>query len=521
MKTKHALSVILIATIPLISLCQNEWTKERKDRLANGEIYFEITDYNRALKVFDRLLTKFPDDQNLNYKIGVCHFYLDETKIEATEYLIKAKQLGSTDASYFLGQIHHLNEEFDKARSEFEKYKTSDEKDRNFTNEDVDYHLGFIDVANQLMKEPVNVSIYNIGEKVNSPYPDYGPLIPADESIMIFTSRRPGSTGDKVGPYNKYYEDIYIAKNVNGKFEKTTNMGEPVNTTTHDAAVGLSADGNTLLIYKTNRAQTGGDLYYTFKEDTAWTKPKKFSDMINSDYQESSASLSPDGITMYFSSTREGGFGGRDIYRAVLLPSGQWSLPMNLGPNINTKYDEDGPFIHPDGKTLYFSSNGHKSMGGYDVFKSSYKEDHWSTPENMGYPINSTGNDVYFVLTANGKRGYYSSFNEADSASHDIYVISFETELQQMKIIKGIVMSEKDRAPLKAKIILLDSEDNVVGEFNTNELTGSYIVLAKPDKNYKMTIEADGYIDYEEDLIFDGGRLIKEINKEIALKPAN
>jgi hypothetical protein len=494
-------------------------TKDQKIRLSDADIYFEITDYQKALRSYDRLIKYAPDDKDINYKIGVCHFYLDDDKSEAMQFLTKAREAGNYDALFYMGQCYHLKEDFNKALEAFEEYRAYD-GDRAFSDEQINLHLEYIDNAQRLMQTPVDVHIYNIGDSVNTIYPDYGPLIPADESFMIFTSRREGSTGNKVGPYKKYYEDIYIAQNVNGKFEQTKNIGIPVNTTTHDAAVGLSADGKTLIIYKTNRQQTGGDLYMSNKVDDVWTKPKKLSEMINSDFQEPSATLSPDGNVMYFSSTRPGGYGGRDIYRAIKLGNGNWSLPMNLGSNINTEHDEDGPFIHPDGNTLYFSSKGHKSMGGYDIFKSEFKNGYWSIPQNLGYPINSVDNDIYFVLAANGKRGYYSSFNEADSANHDIYVVSFETDLQQLKIIKGKVLSASDKTPLVAKIKLIDDENNVEGEFNSNELNGNYIVLVKPDRNYKMTIEADGYEMQTENLLFDGGRLIKEVAKEINLEPA-
>jgi hypothetical protein len=516
-RTTQSFLLLLVLSVNA-AFAQQKLSKEQKEKLSDADIYFEITDYQKALRIYERLLKVSPEDAEMNYKAGVCHYYLDDNKKEALGLLKKSRELGNYNSLYFIGQYYHLQEQFDLATDAFEEYRAF-EGDKDFDDKQVGLQLQYIDQAKLLMSTPVNVNIYNIGDSVNTMYPDYGPLIPADESFMIFTSRREGSTGNKVGPYKKYYEDIYIAKNVNGKFEQTKNIGIPVNTTTHDAAVGLSADGKTLIIYKTNRQQTGGDLYMSEQENSVWSKPKKLSEMINSEYQEPSATLSPDGNVMYFSSTRPGGYGGRDIYRAIRLGNGNWSLPMNLGSNINTEYDEDGPFIHPDGHTLYFSSKGHKSMGGYDIFKTELKNNYWSIPTNLGYPINSVDNDVYFVLAANGKRGYYSSFNEVDSANHDIYVVSFETELQQLKIIKGKVMSATTNTPLVAKIKLIDEDDNVEGEFNSNEQNGNYLLLVKPDQNYKLTIEADGYEMYSENLLFDGGRLIKEIAKEISLRP--
>jgi len=190
---------------------------------------------------------------------------------------------------------------------------------------------------------------------------------------------------------------------------KATNIGPSLNTKRHDATVGLSPDGQQIIIYKE------GDLFYSSSNGNNWNEPVAFTKQINSKFWEPSASISADNKAIYFTSDRKEGFGGSDIWMIKKLPDGEWGIAQNLGSSVNTKYDEDAPFIHPDNKTLYYSSMGHNTMGGYDIFKSTLNIDNsWSPPVNMNYPINTTGDDIYLVLTGDGKHGYFSSFRKGD-----------------------------------------------------------------------------------------------------------
>ncbi len=312
---------------------------------------------------------------------------------------------------------------------------------------------------------------------------------------MYFTSRRPGSTGNLTDVYGNYYEDVYMSqKTLDDKWTDPKNVGAPINTNTHDACVALSFDGNQMMIYRTSADLVSGDLYVCHTDYTGWTEPKKLGPEINTPYIETSACFSNDTSIIFFSSDKPGGFGGKDLYRIKKLPNGRWSMPMNLGPNINTDKDEDSPYLHPDGETLYFSSRGHNTMGDYDVFKTllNSETNQFSIPENLGYPINSVNNDNFFVLNANGTRGYYSSIKEETYGGSDIYMIDTRFGDNDLKVKQGKVIFGTD--PQKAKITLIDIESKqICGIFNASPKTGKFLLVMNPVKAYKAIVEEEGF----------------------------
>ncbi|QNP50731.1 PD40 domain-containing protein [Hymenobacter qilianensis] len=258
-----------------------------------------------------------------------------------------------------------------------------------------------------MSKKPVRAFIDNAGPSINSPYADYSPVISADESVLMFTSRRDNSTGEQTDPETGgFFEDIYQSTRTGQKWTVARNLKEPINTDGHDATVGLAPDGQRMLVYVEDN---GGDLHEANLRGAEWRKPQRLGARINSKGHESSAAYTPDGRSLYFVSDKEGGLGSRDIYKVELEGRGP---ALNLGSVINTPYGEEGVFLHPDGKTMYFSSEGHNSMGGYDIFKSVFENGKWSAPENLGWPINTPDDDVFFVISASGRHGYYSSFRE-------------------------------------------------------------------------------------------------------------
>jgi len=402
---------------------ENLLSRTEKKMYEEADIYFEFGDFHTALELYKKLLDKQPENFILKGKTGKSQFKIKGQELLAENYF-KTILDSFPEASFYMGKISHLQKKFNDALLYYQRYKTYKLKEIN--DQEIDRQIEISQRAKQMIDNPVNVTVSNLGSKINSPYQDYVPLITADESALYFTSRRPGSSGNLKDPLNEFFEDIYIAKCINGQWLEAENIGKPVNSNTHDATVSLSSNESTLIFYRTNENLTAGDLYASEHIENKWTEPVKLGENINSDAQESSACLSPDERTIIFSSNRSGGFGGKDLYRSVILPNGQWSLPVNLGPSINTPFDEDAPYLHIDGKTLYFSSNGQKTMGGYDIFKSYYNagENRWENPQNLGYPINTVNDDIYFTMNASGSTGYYSTEKDRGFGRQDIYKIS-------------------------------------------------------------------------------------------------
>jgi len=229
-------------------------------------------------------------------------------------------------------------------------------------------------------------------------------------------------------------------------------------------------------------------------EGTTWADPIKLNENINSPFLESSTSLSGDLNTLYFSSNREGGFGGKDIYMSRKLADGEWGEAENLGHNVNTEEDEDGPFIHPDGITLYFSSEGHNSMGGFDIFRSIRSGNDWTRAENIGYPINTADDDLYFTSTADGKRAYFSSARAGGYGNQDIFVVHTTEDFGKspvLTLMKGIITA--DGSPVKSEITVIDNETSLVrGVYQSNSASGKYIIIIDPGGNYNIRFQTPG-----------------------------
>jgi outer membrane protein OmpA-like peptidoglycan-associated protein len=363
-----------------------------------------------------------------------------------------------------------------------------------------------------------------MGAKMNTIYPDYVPVISADEEILIFTSRQPNSTGGEIEfETGHYYEDIYMAYKEDGKWTKPVKMGFGINTEKHDASIGLSPDGQKLFVYRSNEAaQFSGDIYVSNLKGNEWSTPSKMPAPINSEGWEPSASITPDEKTIYFTSDREGGQGGTDIWMARQLPSGDWARPQNLGDVINTEYDEDGPFIHPDGKTLYFSSRGHNTMGGYDIFKSEYdaETETWSKPENLGYPVNTGDEDIYFVLSADGTRAYFSSHREDTYGEKDLYIAHLPVKSIVIIQFKGHVYRKDTEEPVAATITVTDNETkNIISVTNSNSFNGRFTTILPPRKNYNINVDLPEYLFYSENISVPEQVEYYEVSKEIYLEP--
>jgi outer membrane protein OmpA-like peptidoglycan-associated protein/tetratricopeptide (TPR) repeat protein len=530
-----------------------EFNEARKN-ISQGKKYFGLGRgmYMTAIEYFLKAQTFNPDNAELNYLIGDCYLNTVQ-KTKSIGFFEKSLTLNPDqfkDTKYLLAQAYQLDLNFDKAISLYGDYKKSlSPSNLNLYSNEIDKKVKECNNGLELVKNPVRVFIDNLGPQINTVYPEYSPFTNADESELFFTSRRPNTTGGKIDENDQqYFEDIYISEKISGEWEKPKNPPSPLNSKQHDAPVGLSPDGQTLLIYK---GTNGGDIYECKLKGTSWSTPKKLNKNINTEYHESSGAISFDGKTLYFVSDKPDGYGGSDIYVSVKTKKGDWGKAVNIGSTINTPYDEEGVFIHPDGRTLYFSSKGHNSMGGYDIFKSTLEEGKWSEPVNLGYPINSADNDVFFSISASGVHGYYSSVKTDGYGGQDLYLITFlgaekplvnntednllasltqpvsETVIEktveikdnQITIIKGKILDDITLSPVGATLEITDNAKNeVVAEFESNSATGKYLISLPSGKNYGIAVKATGYLFHSENLNIPPTTIYQEIEKDIKLK---
>ena len=357
-----------------------------------------------------------PDNAELNYNLGICYLFTDE-KFEAINYFTKAAELDpavAPDLKYMLGRANHLTLEFDKAimyYTDYINWLTAERKPMqviDWVNRLIEQCRNGKDLASQ----PQRVVISNLGKPVNSLEDDYNPVLNSAENMLYFTSRRLQNEKSKRNPFdNKFFEDIYFSRYENGKWGDAQRMEEPINAGKNkfnNSAVSLSNEDNQMFIYDGHR--NNGDILLSENSSGLWSKPKPVKGKVNTKYRETSLSVTRDGKMLYFvSENKETTLGGADIYISK-LENGRWAEPVNIGAMINSKYDEGAARISENDSVLYFSSKGHKSMGGYDIFRSvKMPGNMWSTPENIGYPINTPDDDLFYFPSSNSKSAYYST----------------------------------------------------------------------------------------------------------------
>ncbi len=490
--------------------------------LNTADRYFKLRSYDKALPIYQEAIAGGVDDPMVHYRLALCY---DEE--EATEDRIRAiphfEKVLQSDMKQFhdqvnmrLGELYLWDGQLDKAQQTLKDFRKTIKSDQKLIKE-IDATLEMVSNARKYMSQPRDVKVNNPGSMINSSLTEYNPVVSADQAVMAFTKLRPND--GKTRTTDKFIEEIYFARKSAGGWTQPVliDIASEYNVGT----AGISSDGQHMLIFIGGPDGTG-DLYMIDKRGESWTKPAPLGPAINSKYLESTGSITPDGKTIYFASNRPQGYGGLDIYVSHKNEDGTWGRAENLGPTVNTAADEDAPFIHPDQWTLYFTSNGKGSMGGRDIFLTRLFNEEWTAPENLGFPVNTTLDDNYFTLSADGRVGYFSSNRKGGTGGQDIYSIDMpeqETNIP-LTMIKGRILNSETGEPLPTTIYMVDNSSGEKLDFvyQPDPVTGDYLIILPPSGNYDMIIESEGFLPYTLNINVPGQTYFYELYQQIMLE---
>lgn len=504
----------------ILFLIGNYATAQWDDRTAKE--FFKRTNYLMAIDEYHKGLKLDRDKLEYNYNLGICYLRTNINRKKSVTYLQRAYNHPKHDVetTFFLAQAKMLNLDFAEAKKYLTEYLQKPGK----YEVEAKLLLANCDDAVELMANPINVSFKNMGKYINTEYPDYNPFVTKDEKVFLFTSRRESGKGNK--EFDGYYpSDIYEVKFNGTHFSKAKNIGS-VNTALDEEIVGILDDGSKMFVYLDHnlgrRDDPYGDIYMSIKKGSSWQKRILIEEGVNTEHMEISCSQSPEGNTLIFASNRPGGKGGYDIYMTRKLPNGKWGQTQNV-ESINTPGDEQYPSFAPDGQTLYFSSNGHKGMGGMDLYKVRWNPEtnKWGEPENLGYPLNTPDNEETICFPADYKHAYISSSREGGFGDLDIYRVTFNDVLLNPALFLTQVQDETSGAAVKdAVLTVFNDNDDIIGDFRPNKNSGMFTITLDPGA-YTLEFEVPEYpiktvkwtvseFDYKEGMIMKNVKVSKE-----------
>ncbi len=477
----------------------------------------------QAIKGFEKTLEIAPDFIEANFMLG--DIYIDTKDMDkAKKYYLNGVLTDSsyyTKGWYWLANIEMNDGNYDMAKQYFSIFLTLD-KDNKDLQPLANKGIKEAEFREYAIANPIPFTPQNMGKMINTPYDEYLPALTADEQTIIITRKEPRkSTTTAMTPEE---EDFYISTlDTNGNWTMAERVSEPLNSNDNEGAQCISQDGRFIVFTICGEGGLGScDLYWSKKIGDRWSKPRNLGAAVNSRYWDSQPSFSIDGKTLYFTSNRPGGKGGKDIWKTTLNENGRWNKAVNLGNSINTTQDETCPFIHYDDQTLYFASNGHIGMGGFDIFYSRKLNDTtWSMPTNIGYPINTSGEEMNLIVGASGNTAIFSSDKLDGYGGQDLYSFELYEDARPVPTtyMKGIVFDEKTNQRLAAdfKIIDLENENEVVSA-TADPVTGSFLISLPVNKNYALNVSMDGYLFHSENIELLSGTPDEPFLKNVGMK---
>ena len=543
------ISVIVIILLPAYSIAQYNYSTSNKKAIKAYEEAlqsFNRMDYIAAVDLMQKAI-------KVDAKFIEAHIVLAEIFIEKSERknaISAYKKTIDIDPDFFpglyfsLAQLEMMENEFESAKVHLEKYLSYNNL-KPISVSQAKRKLESCNFAIVAIKNPVPFDPVNLGDNINTEYDEYWPTLTADEQTLIITrlipkdliedpkSEKEYMDEKELAPANKQgipgfsnvQEDFYISVKENDLWSKAINAGKPLNTKGNEGAQTILVDGRIMYFTACNRADGKGrcDIYSSTKENGEWTEPVNLGSPVNSSFWEAQPSISPDGKTLYFVSNRDGGHGQKDIWMSNLMEDGRWSKPINPGKNVNSSGQEQSPFIHPDNKTLYFASNGKIGMGGFDLYKVSRNDDGtWSKPVNLGYPINTTFDEIGLIVNAKGDRAFFSS-DRLSEKGRDIFEFELHKEARPNPVsyIKGKVFDSENKKELEARFELISLESNkIIMQAESDPNTGEFLVCIPTDNDYALNVSKAGYLFYSDNFELKGvHEILNPYLKDVALNP--
>lgn len=484
----------------------------------DGREMARARDYLKAAEFYKEAIKIEPNFADANFAMGEA-LWAKKKYSEAAPYLeavktsSRAANFGTTNS--LLGDCYYLSSEYEKAIPCYEAF-IKEPKGLKVNLDNAQHNLPRAKFAAEEIKHPVKFSPINLGANINAQDRDYLPFLTADDKTLLWTSHRPETMGGFNSEHRDYPEDIYLSEFKEGKWQPAVNIGSPINTTDYEGAASITQDGKVVFFAADYKTGFGNyDLYFSTLANGKWTTPENLGADVNSSGWDSQPFLAPDGKTLYFSSRRGGGIGDKDIW-VTRWEKGKWSKAECLKAPINTIGSEQCPFIHADGRTMYYSSDYHPGFGGDDLFVAYYDEKTgWSVPKNMGFPLNTAANEGNIFVNTKGTRGFINSDRPGGFGKDDLYefVLDERFRPQISTFLRGITKDTVSKKPVAARIKLIDvATGDTVRVITSSKIDGKFLMSLPMNKEYAAFAEAPGYIftsknfylkDLAEDVYFD------------------
>ncbi len=515
MRGKIGISLLVFLLLNLAASAQKKeppikpFSKEEvSDQKKEASSYFRTENYRMAKTIYERLVVTNPNDVDYNFKLALCYLNtnIDKKKaIPLLEYVANANSKDiPKDVLFELAKAYHYGNYFDKAMETFEKYRVA-KKGSVDPKLKIDQWIDWSHIAKELTEKPLDAIFENLGRTINSPTSDYKPIIGANDSIVYFSSCRKGNTGGLTDDLGDIPADIYFFTQNDTLRTKAKNIGANINTPLYEECLSINMNGNYMIIYMEGDVQ--GDLYISELKGKQWTKSVSMGKEFVTRALESGACLSPDGLTLYFAAEAEGSKTGKDIYRCTRTEQTGWTKPERMGDNINTKEDEDCPYMWLDGKTLFFSSKGFKGMGGYDIYKVQMNDpkEGFSKPENIGYPLNTTYDDVGIAIGVDGKTIYVAQVRDSGYGEQDLYKVTLKEPISSNKLcLLSLRVLSPSNTPAKGGIVTINdaATGTLLYKGDVNDFSGKYDV-ALPTGAYKVAVRHPKLGKVEEEVLIN------------------